>query len=199
MKTEMPFTLIGLVGKKRVGKDTAADILLQELGPIATKVAFADPLKDAVAALFGYTAWYDMERELGKEDPIPWLGGITLRRIYQTLGTEWARKMVHPEIWVKLMDRRIFKLQEQGYRVVVITDIRFDNEAEYLRSKFGSLIHIERPEPKEMKPWWTRYRMHLSERGLTPLPGELVIRNDNGLESYRVKVLSNLSRVLSRT
>jgi len=41
--------LIGLIGRKRAGKDTVADVLVAEYG--YTKVAFADPLKRAALAL----------------------------------------------------------------------------------------------------------------------------------------------------
>lgn len=197
--TEKPI-LIGLVGKKRVGKDTAAEYIHQNLGPgKVSRVAFADPLKAAVATLLGYPTVEELELMLGKENPIPWLGGVSLRRLYQTLGTEWGRRLIHPRLWLILMGRRLARLEEEGCQVIVITDVRFENEAEFIRDRGGVLIHIERqvPTPRlSLKDLMKRVLTHASERGVKRLPGEPVILNLSSLEIFKVKVLRVLHQVL---
>jgi hypothetical protein len=181
--------IIGLVGKKRVGKDTAADAIVRELGPSCARVAFADPLKQGVCGILGFESVESMEDKLGKESPITWLGGVSLRTIYQTLGTEWGRKMIHRDMWLILMHQRLKRLAEAGYTTVIITDIRFNNEVEFVRRLKGELIYIRRAEAKELKPWWVRFKPHSSEAGVVPLGGDSVIQNNGSLESFRHEVL----------
>ena len=45
--------IIGLSGKKRVGKDTVADYLVSKYGFI--KYSFADPIKAVAKILFGFS------------------------------------------------------------------------------------------------------------------------------------------------
>jgi hypothetical protein len=104
--------LIGLAGKMRVGKDNAARIFVGRgwhFDSFAARIpamveAIADPLTDG-----------------NRERPITWLGGRSRRQMMQTLGTEWGRQMVHPEIWVRSLLRRV-----QGCRAG-IPDVRFEN------------------------------------------------------------------------
>lgn len=179
--------VIGLVGKKRSGKDTAADWMTKGC-PLSAKIAFADPLKNAMVALLGCKSVEDMEAEFGKEDPIPFLGGVSLRKMYQTLGTEWGRRLIHSHLWIKLMDRRLDQLEKEGFELVVVSDVRFENEAEYLRNRGARMVHIVRPDPQELKPWWTRWRTHASEKGVKPERWETVIHNDSTLEAFRRKL-----------
>lgn len=178
-------TIIGLVGNKGSGKDTAADWMLKEFFS-GTKVAFADPMKEAVAAMLGCDSVEAMEQEFGKEDPIPFLRGVSLRRIYQTLGTEWGRKLIHPNLWIKLMDRRIAKMEKAGFDFIVVSDVRFENEAKYLRDRLATLIFIERPQPRKFRSWWARE--HISEKGVARLPWETLIKNDSSLQVFLDKV-----------
>lgn len=187
--------VIGLVGKKRSGKDTAADWMTRDWD-CATKVAFADPVKNALMAILGCQSVDAMEAEFGKEDPIPFLGGVSLRRMYQTLGTEWGRRLIHPHLWIKLMDRRLAQLEKEGFELVVVSDVRFENEANYLRNRGARMVHIIRPNPTELKPWWTRWRTHFSEKGVKPERWETVIHNDSTLEAFRRKLSRHLLDVV---
>lgn len=126
--------LIGLIGRARVGKDTAADYLCAHYG--MTRYAFADPIKKMLAPVFG-----DLFHAGDREQPISWLGKSP-RQLMQTLGTEWGRKQVHPEIWLLLAERFI----SASNCPVVISDVRFRNEAYWILSQGGSLIEIVRDD-----------------------------------------------------
>lgn len=90
--------IIGIAGKKRSGKDTAAKVF-ERLG--FTHDSFAAPMKRFVQDIVGHEL-----RDEDKEAPMEWLDGMTPRRMWQTLGTEWGRMMVHPDLWVRSMMRR---------------------------------------------------------------------------------------------
>lgn len=125
--------IIGLAGKARSGKDTAAAMILDML-PGATKYAFADPLKEGLMAALGLT-YEEVHGDL--KDTMNPLYGKTNREMLQTFGTDWGRDMVNTDVWLLAAQRKIPK------GIVVISDIRYDNEADFVREN-GVLIHVNR-------------------------------------------------------
>lgn len=198
----MAVKLIGISGRKRCGKDTIADILssileARESAPDVIRVAFADAPKKAVASMLGYQSAAKMEASfpLGKEHPLPLLGNVTLRKMYQTLGTGWGRKMIGTDIWVKVLHNQIKDhLRPGSNTVVIVTDVRYDNEAEYIRNHGGLLIHVERPsvEPKGWRTWF----LHSSERRVKRKPKEIIVVNDGTKEQLFIDVWVVVSELL---
>ena len=84
--------LIGLTGRARVGKDTAASFLANDY--LLKRYAFAQPIKDAAEAMGFARSVYDNDDM--KERVIQGLG-VSYRRILQTLGTEWGRSLNRSE------------------------------------------------------------------------------------------------------
>jgi hypothetical protein len=66
--------------------------------------------------------------------------GVSVRHMLQTLGTEWGRACIHPDIWV-----RCWKGRAQQYSAVVADDVRFPNEAAMIKLLGGEMWRIERP------------------------------------------------------
>lgn len=159
--------LIGLVGKARVGKDTVAGHILDNYGLM--QYAFADPLKDMLEAVFG-----DKFRGGDREQVIDWLGKSP-RQLMQTLGTEWGRDCVHPDLWVLFAEQEWLKAQARKAPGLVISDVRFDNEAAWIHGAGGLLLEIVRPEAGQVAD-------HLSERALTLEVPRTVIINDGTLD-----------------
>lgn len=179
--------LIGLAGRARVGKDTVARYLAAHLTLIS--YAFADPLKMALAGMFHLTASQIDGAE--KEQPLAWLGKSP-RELMQLLGTEWGRDLVHPQLWLLLAEQNLQLLAEhdQAMKGVVIRDVRFDNEADWVRSKGGVILHITRPDAVEVAT-------HTSESGVTHRPGDLSLVNDGTLDQLYDEI-DALIRVLMR-
>lgn len=134
--------LIGLVGRARVGKDTAAGNL-EHHG--FRPVAFSDPLKDMLEAAFG-----PHFRTGDREKPLEWLGKSP-RELMQTLGTEWGRDCVHRDLWVLLAHRRWQSIKSKCAGMV-FTDVRFENEAGWITSQGGYLIEITRSSAQPVNP-----------------------------------------------
>lgn len=144
--------IIGLTGAARSGKDTAAGFLVAARG--YERIAFADALRNMVMAGFGIEP-EDMDGD-AKEREIEWLGASP-RFLLQTLGTEWGREHLGPDVWVKVAWRA---MMESGAKRVVFTDVRFNNEAQAIRNSGGVVVRITRPSIGAV------VREHVSESGI---------------------------------
>lgn len=167
--------LIGLTGRKQSGKSTIAAIL-RDYGFIED--SFAAPLRDFTARILAMTP---AELETAKERPVDWLGGITPRHMMQTIGTEWGRDTICPDLWVKSLERRVMPLLAAGL-AVVISDLRFDNEAHAIRALGGRVVRVERAGlPADT---------HRSENGVSRDLVDLVVKNRAGLTELRWQVVA---------
>jgi hypothetical protein len=80
--------------------------------------------------------WHD------KHEPITCLPGApTSRRLQQTLGTEWGRDLIGPDLWVEIWTRRAMS-HAAG---VVADDVRMANEAAAVRALGGEVWQVLRP------------------------------------------------------
>lgn len=156
--------IIGLTGKAGSGKDLVADIICRHRR--AVKMAWADTLYEALAAITGMTVEQLQCRET-KEVPIAWLGKSP-RELLQTLGSEWGRMLVHRDMWVRIGMRRAREAVLQGYDVIFV-GTRFDNEAHAVREEGGQIWRVERDD---LSQHGTK-TSHFSE---APLPDFLVDR-----------------------
>lgn len=132
--------IIGFCGLAGAGKSTAALHLVEAAG--AQRVRFAGPLKDMMRAL-GLT-----DREVDgdlKERPCDLLGGKTPREAMQTIGTEWGRDMISPDLWVGAWSRRAAPLLAEGVSLIVADDVRFLNEAAAIWALGGKVCMVRRP------------------------------------------------------
>ena len=130
--------LIGLVGKAGSGKDTLADEIAADGWE---KVAFADSLKRMCIDYLGLSH-DDAYTQDGKMRMNPhW--GMTNRTILQKVGTDAMRNGFDKDVWVKILQIRIRKMLDEG-RKVVITDCRFDNEAQMVEDMGGLVVEVVR-------------------------------------------------------
>jgi len=181
--------LIGLSGRAGCGKDTVADYLHEQHG--FARVAFAAPIYRALAAMLQvpeatlrFRAF--KERELAGVGRSP-------REMVQTLGTEWGRNMMRQDFWLLLALPEIEALRRSGVPGVVASDVRFENEAEFLRAQGGQIWHIWRLGVKPV-------REHVSEAGLIPADADRGIVNDGTIEAMfqRVDKLVEVLEVRAR-
>ena len=133
----MGIKLIGITGKARSGKDTFAQTLTEEHG--FQRMAFADPLKQATAAAFGWklAALFD-EGFKEHEDPF-WK--VKVRRALQVTG-DIFRHTFGDDHWVRRWLIDYAPIMDKVS--VVVTDVRSDAEADAIRTLGGIIIHLKR-------------------------------------------------------
>ncbi len=170
-KARRPVTIIGLTGPAGCGKTTVAGMV--EGGVV---IQLADPLYSGLAVMLGVDESI-LRNRASKESPLPGLGRSP-RQLLQTLGTEWGREHVGEDVWLRIAGRRIASLQAAGAAVVVIADVRFPNEAEWIRAQGGEVWRIVR-EPA------TQAAAHASEQGIPPELIDRTIDNTGTPEQTR--------------
>ena len=166
--------LIGLTGRARSGKTTAAEHLARTY--LLEQYAFADPLRDGLMAIFNLDPT-DFEGDR-KEQPLGWLD-CSPRQLMQSMGTEWARNTVHPDVWVKLAEQNLEYMTKAMGAVLgfVVSDVRFENEADLIRRRGGTVIHILRPNALAVNP-------HISEAGIAANSADLTLPNYGTVEGF---------------
>jgi hypothetical protein len=187
MKTEKPI-LIGLTGRKRAGKDSVAAAIERNYGSNRVlTTSFAKPIRDFVAHLMGVSR-SQLEKLKDSDYTIPGTNvGFSPRYAMQTLGTEWGRAL-HPDLWVAACERWIDDISSDGTRnaeFILVTDVRFDNEAEMIHRKGGVVVKIERDEcgPEDG---------HASERGVSGKMVDIHFHNDGSLADLGNRVACEL-------
>ena len=165
--------LIGLIGRARSGKDTVAQYLAMQHK--FTQVAFADPMKEMLEAAFGNINFRDGDRE----QLIDWLGKSP-RQLMQTLGTEWGRNTIHPDLWTLITERKVLKAIDFNWSMV-ISDVRFHNEADMILKHGGELWQIQRDTTETVNA-------HVSEQHSWDTYQTKTIENNGSLEELFLKV-----------
>jgi hypothetical protein len=130
--------LVGFCGKAGSGKDTAATAIAATNN--ADIIHFADPLKQHLQLLLGFTEAQVYGEDKNKPDPR--YGGGTARTAMQLFGTEFGRTF-YGNLWVDLTENRVKDALARGTSVLV-PDVRFENEANMIVQNGGLLVRVVR-------------------------------------------------------
>lgn len=218
------FTLIGIAASRAgSGKSTVANSLVHKAGFV--HVPFAGPLKRVGTAVLleaGLTE-LDARRFLyrDKHSEIPGIG-VTGRHLLQTLGTEWGRRQIRPDLWLNLWHRQVDIQRKRAWREsrpcrIVVDDVRFRNEAELIRKMGGFNWLVERPRSREdslrdlrqrfsplqlirhpgrLLPWRLLAPLHASEGGLNGYRRFTAhIRNDGTIHDLLAQSWEELAKL----
>ena len=167
--------IVGITGLKRSGKDTSAEYLVNKYG--FDCYSFAKPLKDMVAVLLNCVDCNDRYfTEAHKEEDIPGIKA-SYRKLTQTLGTEWGRQLIDDNIWVNMLEANTEYVEN-----VVISDVRFDNEAKWIKDNGGIIIKVTRPGLTDNAD------AHVSENGINESYIDHHIINNSTVEKLYLKL-----------
>lgn len=174
---------IGLIGKFGSGKDTAASVLVRTHGYVP--LSFAAPLKEMVIEadpLLTHWTHNNVTVPLHLSDVLEKLTFEEAKREYPEVRRSLQRigqgvRKLDPDYWVRLLLQDVGRFEYEQVPMVV-TDVRYPNEADTLR-KFGfTLVRITRQRAEGMTMDETRASLHDSETALDDYPADVTIRND---------------------
>jgi hypothetical protein len=176
-------TLIGIHGLLGSGKDTVASMIVNLFCPVKYKqYAFAWPIKEACKIIFDFTD-RDMADRILKERIHPFWG-ISPRKAMQTLGTEFGRDMIRKDIWILRAESEI---QKNAFKLIgtVISDVRFENEADIIRNRNGVIIHVIRNTETDLEKEVTS---HGSEQGILVHENDIILNNNGTFQDLQKNV-----------
>lgn len=172
--------LIGLHGLPRSGKDSVASILT--INRNYRRLSFADPLKEAASVLLNRPLDHCHGRGFDREAAMPeW--GFSMRWFLQRLGTECMRQQISDDFWIRRMRSTVDLLDDQGFHKLVVTDVRFPNEANFVRLMGGRMVEVTRPG--------TESNGHISDQHIAC---DFTISNDSSMDALASKVFEAFPR-----
>jgi hypothetical protein len=207
----------GLIG---AGKDTIADYLVNIHQ--FRRESFANTLKDAVAAVFGW----DREMLEGRtrqsrewrEKVDPWwaerlgMPDLTPRWVLQYWGTEVVRKGFHDNTWIASLENKLRKSEDD----VVISDCRFPNEIAAIKRAGGIVVRVHRGPDPEWYPlaqtvnsgsqninWMTskialeKFNIHASETAWVGTQFDAVLDNNSSMDDLYQQITSLVQDLLA--
>lgn len=130
--------LVGITGLARAGKDSFYNFskpILESLQEKHNRYAFADALKEESDELLSKYVGISAFTEKNSEKEI-------IRPFLVTYGTHIRRKL-NPNCWIDKINDRVMSEIEQGSWIFV-TDVRYENEIDWIHSLGGKAIHIHR-------------------------------------------------------
>jgi hypothetical protein len=174
--------IIGLSGYSRSGKDEVAKILVEDYGFI--RVAFADKIRELLyemnpivdthyhlKSLVDAYGWDEVKRR------------PQVREMLQNIGLG-ARTLFGDMFWVnQTMDSSVLANSD-----IVVTDVRFINEADTLKLNGGQIWRIKRPGVDAVNG-------HVSEHELDGYKVEMILKNEGTLDDLRELVRRRMALV----
>ena len=179
------YNVIGLTGYAQSGKDTLASILVEKYGYI--RVAFADKIRDFLYGInpmvacspTGYLR--DLVNLVGwdkaKQEP-------QVRRLLQDLGIS-ARELIDENIWVTTALKHVGKDER-----VVVTDVRFENEAMMIKLMGGQLWRVRRPGVEAVNS-------HVSETQLDGYKVDQIFVNSGSIQDLELLVRTRMQNAFT--
>jgi hypothetical protein len=176
--------IIGIIGNSGSGKDTIGDHIKKNYNGVG--YAFANPIKELTRTLF----LFDDDQLYGsKKEIIDERWGITPRQSWQTIGTNIMQFSIYgflPDLLNKVPVRKFWTYHfhmwynkfsenpENETKIVVVTDVRFQHEADTIKKLGGTLIKIDRPD---LDTTSIVYK-HPSETSIIHISSDVTITND---------------------
>lgn len=208
--------IIGLLGFINSGKGTLATQLVEEHG--FKQESFANSLKDACSAIFDWPRKMlegdTTESREWREVVDPWwseklnIPCFSPRFALQYIGTDVLRNNFHQDLWFMSLHNRVRKNLSQN---VVISDVRFPNELDFISQNDGLLIKINRGKIPE---WYdiaaaankgdevsrhlmsTNYaHIHQSEWAWAGAKVDFEVNNDGTLEDLKYQIKNIISKI----
>lgn len=182
-------TGIGFIGRPRVGKDTAAERLIERHG--YTRVSIAEPIKEIGLAADPIIGWsYLGEEPIRLAQAVEHLGWEKVkdrfpeaRRFLWAMSVDGVSGTFGEDIWTDLAVKKIRSAEGP----VVVTDVRLVEEAKALSTEGLTIVYLSREGVSEEDD---RAGEHLG-----PDAADVRLHNGGSLEEFWAQVDALASRL----
>lgn len=180
-------------GPPRVGKDTAADAVLENF-PGSERVKNTTPMDRALQAMFNLNnIEYRLLRETYKDDPHPIFGGKTMRQVLISMSEDWCKPFFGKSVFGKIMVSRFLP----DSRLLVCSDSGFEEECVPYIEKLGAenilLIRVHRTGCDFSND--SRSYLDLAKYGVTSLD----VNNNWSMGAFQNAVVDLVSKFIAGT
>jgi ABC-type microcin C transport system duplicated ATPase subunit YejF len=179
----MTATIIGILGRSRVGKDTVASMLVKHLGPDACVILrLSQPLKDAVKALYGFS---DEQVETDIKEAMDPRYNMSPRTAIQHICEHMMK--VHGR---DFFSKRLYEHEMMYHtgKTVIIPDVRYPHDLDLIRQRGGIILKVTRPfGPQPRHPW---------EEPIEELQGDYIIENKYDLYHIEKEVKRVITMII---
>lgn len=183
--------IIGISGKIGSGKDTVAQYIIDNMQLFKfQQKSFAYNLKHISAIISGKSV-DSMFTQEGKNVKLPMYNDISVGELQQIIGTDLFREEFDEDVWIK----SLFASYDKANDNWVVSDVRFENEAETIRKMGGILVRLE-GDPTGIRANSNRNMNHASETDLDDYEHfDIVFRTEPGTEKL-AKLTTALGRIM---
>lgn len=185
--------IVGITGYARSGKDTLAKSLRLRHG--FRRIAFADKLKELALGTDPIIYWdKHYEFPVSLSSLVANLGWdrakehLEVRQYLQRLG-DHCRITFGDDVWIRATLPTLHSLQDAGHHIVY-TDVRYPNEADFIRSKGGLIIKVTRPGVQPANN-------HVTEKNVDLIREDVLLCNDSSKTALGRSASEHLSHYLS--
>ncbi len=166
--------VICISGKSGEGKDTAAEMIRDELSEVYGKKVFITHYADLLKYILRtYFDWDGVKDEHG-------------RALMQYIGTDVVRER-SPDFWVNFV-ASILKFFGDYWDWVIIPDARFPNEIDVMRENEFDVTHMRIVRKGVESKLTDQQQSHASETALNNVVPDVVIPNNGSLGALRRKI-----------
>lgn len=162
--------LIAVCGRAKSGKDEffkQANKMFPELSFYRSYFSL-EVKKIAASIIFGSTSFYDQFNDHEVKESENFIG-VTNRELLVAIG-DGIRQYI-PDIWIK-------QIYLPAGRNIIITDMRYPNEANFVRSKGGLVVKVKR-DSDDLIP---------TESSVDEIKPDIEIDNNSSLEDYKKQI-----------
>lgn len=175
--------IIGLLGRSRSGKDTISDYIISNYpSDNIEKKRLAQPIKNAVCALYGFRA---DQVEGNDKDAVDADIGISPRAAMVGITDHVMGNMGR-----EFFSERLFRSADQSNNPIIIPDVRYEHDIEYIRSRGGVIIKVSRLNSEKVP----RYEW---EDPIDKIDCDVHVHNDGCLEELYTQVDAALLKIIN--
>jgi len=185
-----------IIGKIDSGKTTLAKYFTNHG---YTEYTFADPIKQ-----FAVSIGFEQHEVFGTQEEKLMVNktyNISGREFLQKFGTDVCREKLTQSIpnmnlnglglWARVMEAKLQKNTK-----IVISDGRFEDEAELVKKYNGVIIRIHRECDSDYGGHSAQIEKHVSEVAMDNITADIIINNSGTLDDLRI-IVNNIMKELS--